>query len=79
MVLWLMCQTGRQDIFILFLTVPDTIWDLVEIVKPKFPKDASFAPITNVIHRVWFENKQTNKRNRPYSEFISNMAENLTV
>lgn len=53
-----MCQAGRQDIFILFLTVPDTIWDLGEIVKPKFPKDASFAPITNVMHRVWFWKKK---------------------
>jgi len=47
MVLWLMCQTGRQDILILFLTVPDTVWDLGETAKPKFPRDVSFALITN--------------------------------
>lgn len=52
MVLWLMCQAGRQGIFILFLTVPDTVWDLGETVKPKFPKAAPFALITNVTHKV---------------------------
>lgn len=56
-----MCQAGRQDIFILFLIVPDTTWDLGEIVKLKFPKDASFAPITNVIHRVWLKKKKRKK------------------
>lgn len=33
-----MCQTGRQDIFILFLTVPDAVWDLREIVKAQISK-----------------------------------------
>lgn len=53
MVLWLMCQTGRQDIFIRFLTVPDTAWDLGQAVKSAFPKDASFAPVANVLHTGW--------------------------
>lgn len=58
MVLWLTCQAKRQDIFILFLTVPDTVWDCGEIVKPKFLRHASFAPITNDIHRIWFKKKE---------------------
>lgn len=70
-----MCQTGRQDIFILFLTVPDAVWDIREIVKPKFPKRCILCSNYYTQRLVLGKKKERNTR---YSEFIS-VVENVTV
>lgn len=66
-VLWLMCQARRQDIFILFLMMPDSIRDLGDIVKPNLQK---MHPLLQFFMLCSHFGSGKKRNKTPYTEFI---------